>query len=80
MPTTALSPGLTLLGGSPDRIALVSGAERITYGELADRVDARRAELGDGRRLVMLQAAHISNVEQETAFNAALSAFLAAHA
>jgi len=28
----------------------------------------------------MLQAAHISNVEQEAAFNAALATFLAAHA
>ena len=71
MPTTALSPGLTLLGGSPDRIALVSGAERITYGELADRVDARRAELGDGRRLVMLQAANA--VEPIVTYLAALA-------
>lgn len=71
MPTTAVSPGLTLLGGSPDHIALVSGAERITYGELADRVEARRAELGDGRRLVMLQAA--KRVEPIVTYLAALA-------
>ncbi|MGW4929850.1 AMP-binding protein [Agromyces sp. NPDC004153] len=55
---TAPTPGLTLLGGNPHDVALVSGDERISYGELADRVDARRVELGTGRRLVMLQAAN----------------------
>ena len=43
---------------------------------LAD-FDQRQAQFD---RLVTLEAAHISNVEQDAAFNAALSTFLAAHA
>ena len=32
-----------------------------------------------GSRFVLLDAAHISNVEEEAAFNATLSGFLSAH-
>ena len=71
MPTTAVSPGLTLLGGDLDHVALVSGTDRVSYGELADRVDERRAELGEGRRLVMLQAANA--VEPIVTYLAALA-------
>ena len=57
-------------------LAIAGVSDRSTPPELLQFVHDRLP----GSRLVMLQAAHISNVEQETAFNAALSAFLAAHA
>ena len=57
-------------------LAIAGASDRSTPPELLQFVHDRLP----GSRLVMLQAAHISNVEQETAFNAALSAFLAAHA
>ena len=71
MLTTAPTSGLTLLGGDTDDVALVSDTARLSYGELADRVDARRRELGDGRRLVMLQAANA--VEPIVTYLAALA-------
>ena len=57
-------------------LAIAGASDRSTPPELLQFVHDRLP----GSRLVMLQAAHISNVEQETAFNAALSTFLAAHA
>jgi len=57
-------------------LAIAGASDRSTPPELLQLVHDRLP----GSRLVMLQAAHISNVEQEAAFNAALSAFLAAHA
>jgi 3-oxoadipate enol-lactonase len=57
-------------------LAIAGASDRSTPPELLQFVHERLP----GSRLVTLDAAHISNVEQETAFNAALSAFLAAHA
>lgn len=57
-------------------LAIAGASDRSTPPELLQFVHDRLK----GSRLVTLQAAHISNVEQEAAFNAALSAFLAAHA
>lgn len=41
-----------------DRIAVLSEQGMLSYAELADRVDARAAELGPVRRLVMVRAAN----------------------
>jgi len=57
-------------------LAIAGASDRSTPPELLQFVHERLP----GSRLVMLQAAHISNVEQESSFNAALSTFLAAHA
>ena len=57
-------------------LAIAGASDRSTPPELLQFVHDRLS----GSRLVMLQAAHISNVEQEAAFNAALATFLAAHA
>lgn len=57
-------------------LAMAGASDRSTPPELLQFVH----EQVPGSRLVMLQAAHISNVEQESPFNAALSTFLAAHA
>ena len=72
-----------MLTAAPDAVAVrcpvltIAGAsDRSTPPELLHFVHDRLP----GSRLVTLAAAHISNVEQETAFNAALSAFLADHA
>jgi len=56
-------------------LAIAGASDRSTPAELLQFVHDRLP----GSRLVMLQAAHISNVEQEAAFNAALSGFLAAN-
>jgi 3-oxoadipate enol-lactonase len=57
-------------------LAIAGASDRSTPPELLRFVH----EQLPGSRLVMLDAAHISNVEQEAAFNAALSTFVAAHA
>jgi 3-oxoadipate enol-lactonase len=57
-------------------LAIAGASDRSTPPELLQFVHERLP----GSRLVMLQAAHISNVEQEAAFNAAFSTFLADHA
>ena len=49
---------LDLLGGDPGAPALVTPAASVDYAELADRVAARRAELGTGRRLVFLSGSN----------------------
>lgn len=54
-------------------LAIAGTADRSTPPELLQFVHERIP----GSSLVTLQAAHISNVEQEAAFNAALSTFLA---
>jgi len=56
-------------------LAIAGASDRSTPPELLQFVHERLP----GSRLVMLQAAHISNVEQEAAFNATLSTFIAAH-
>lgn len=63
---------LDLLGGAPDAPALVTGARSVDYAELADRVAARRAELGTGRRLVFLAGSN--SVESVVTYLAALAA------
>jgi 3-oxoadipate enol-lactonase len=55
-------------------LAIAGAVDRSTPRELLQFVHARIP----GSQLVMLQAAHISNVEQEAAFNDALVAFLSA--
>jgi 3-oxoadipate enol-lactonase len=57
-------------------LAIAGSADRSTPPDLLAFVH----EHVPGSRLVTLAAAHISNVEQEAAFNAALSTFLSAHA
>ncbi|HEU4806820.1 MAG TPA: AMP-binding protein [Homoserinimonas sp.] len=67
----AAVPVLDLLGGSSQAAALVLPDTEITYGELADRVEARRGALGTARRLVMLHATN--NVESVVTYLAALA-------
>jgi acyl-CoA synthetase (AMP-forming)/AMP-acid ligase II len=62
---------LPLLGGRREDVALVTGRRVISYGELADRVDARRSELGETRRLVLLEAGN--DVESVVTYLAALA-------
>jgi 3-oxoadipate enol-lactonase len=57
-------------------LAIAGTQDRSTPPELLELVHERLP----GSRLVRLDAGHISNVEQEAAFNAALSTFFAAHA
>lgn len=56
MPSIALACGLSLLGGRPEATALVVDGAGVSYEELAELVDERRARLGDTRRLVMIAA------------------------
>ncbi|MGR0220549.1 AMP-binding protein [Agromyces sp. ZXT2-6] len=62
---------LDLLGGDPDAPALVTPAASVDYAELADRVAARRAELGTGRRMVFLAGSN--TVESVVTYLAALA-------
>lgn len=62
---------LDLLGGDPSAPALVTPAASVDYAELADRVAARRAELGTGRRLVFLAGSN--TVETVVTYLAALA-------
>ncbi len=57
-------------------LAVAGSADRATPPELLHLVHERLPR----SRLVTLDTAHLSNVEQDAAFNAALVAFLAAHA
>jgi acyl-CoA synthetase (AMP-forming)/AMP-acid ligase II len=54
-----------------DRTAIVSEAETLSYADLAERVEARTAELGPVRRLVMVRAANA--VEPVVTYLAALA-------
>ncbi len=60
------------LAAHGDRVALLSGADTISYRALADRVTYRAQELGPHRRLVMVAAAN--DVETVVTYLAALSA------
>ncbi len=53
---TGQVPFVHRLAANGDAVALVCGGGRTTYGELAERVQARAAVLGSGRRLVLLVA------------------------
>jgi len=57
-------------------LAIPGAHDRATAPELLHLVNQRVPQ----SRLVTLDAAHLSNVEQDAGFNASLSAFLAAHA
>jgi 3-oxoadipate enol-lactonase len=56
-------------------LAVAGAHDRATPPDLLDLVHRALPR----SRLVTLDAAHLSNVEQATAFNAALSTFLAIH-
>ncbi|MGR2753964.1 AMP-binding protein [Agromyces arachidis] len=71
-PTRSEPMALDLLGGDPSAPALVTPAGSVDYGELADRIGARRAELGAGRRLVFLAGSN--TVDTVVTYLAALSA------
>ena len=59
MPTRSLATGeLRLAHGRPSATALMIGDSTVGFGELQDRVDARRSELGPVRRLVMIAGAN----------------------
>ena len=60
-----------LLGGRPDDVALLAGTGPVTYADLAARVEARAAELGATRRVVLLEAAN--DVESVVTYLAALA-------
>ena len=58
MPRTVVERGLSLLGGAPGDVALISSDAVVTYAELHQRVDERVQQLGPVRRLVMAIAAN----------------------
>ena len=60
-----------LLGGRSGDVALHCGSVSMTYGDLSTRVDARAAELGTTRRLVLLEAGN--DVESVVTYLAALA-------
>ena len=60
------------LAAHGDRIALLTDAGVVSYGDLADRVATRATELGGHRRLVLVAAAN--DVETVVTYLAALSA------
>lgn len=61
---------VTSLADHGDRVALVDGEQRLTYAELARRVDELAETLGEGRRLVMVEVA--SAIPSVVAYLAAL--------
>jgi acyl-CoA synthetase (AMP-forming)/AMP-acid ligase II len=72
MLTRSEPAALDLLGGDPGAPALVTPAASVDYAELAERIAARRAELGTGRRLVFLAGSN--TVETVVTYLAALAA------
>lgn len=70
-PTRTEPAALDLLGGDPGAPALVTSAASVDYAELAERVAARRADLGTGRRLVFLAGSN--TVETVVTYLAALA-------
>jgi hypothetical protein len=69
--TTHSVATVPLLGGRECDVALVTGDGDVTYGELAARVASRRADLGEVRRLVLLEAGH--DLESVVTYLAALA-------
>ncbi len=57
-PTRLAVPFAASLAAYGDRTALLVGDDQLTYADLACRVEARSAELGTTRRLVLLAAAN----------------------
>lgn len=72
MPIRSDVAGLRLARGRVQDVALVSDDAALTFGELADRIDARRDELGSTRRLVMIEGGN--TVEPVVTYLAALEA------
>ncbi|WP_246853313.1 non-ribosomal peptide synthetase [Naasia sp. SYSU D00948] len=70
--TVHLEHGLDLLGGAPDAVAVVTDDEALTYAELRRRLEDRARELGEGRRLVLIEAENA--LEPLVTYLAALSA------
>lgn len=72
MPTTRSleTTALRLARGRTSETALLSGDAALDYGDLRDRIDARRSELGPTRRLVMVAGAN--EVEPIVTYLAAL--------
>lgn len=72
MPTTRSleTTALRLARGRASETALLSADAGLDYGDLRDRIDARRSELGPTRRLVMIAAAN--EVEPIVTYLAAL--------
>ncbi|MFG2054425.1 AMP-binding protein [Micromonospora sp. NPDC048930] len=70
-PRTEPAPFVRALAGHGDRPALITADGRLSYAELADRVDAFAARLGPERRLVLLAGAN--RVEELVAYLAALA-------
>ena len=58
MPIRSDVAGLRLARGGVHEIALLSDGEALTYGDVRERIDARRAELVATRRLVMIEGAN----------------------
>lgn len=71
-PATSTVPFVRDLARHAGRVALVAGGRRVTYAELAQRVERRAADLGPGRRLVMIAGAN--HPEVLVAYLAALHA------
>ena len=72
MPIRSDVAGLRLVRGRVQDVALLSDEGGLTFGELADRIDARRGELGSTRRLVMIEGGNA--VEPVVTYLAALEA------
>jgi acyl-CoA synthetase (AMP-forming)/AMP-acid ligase II len=70
MHVIAPASGLSLLGGRPSDVALVTDGASIGYAELSERVRQRREALGTTRRLVMIAARN--GVEPVVTYLAAL--------
>lgn len=71
-PATGTVPFVRDLARHGGRVALVADGRRVTYAELAQRVERRADELGTGRRLVMIAGAN--HPEVLVAYLAALHA------
>jgi len=71
LPTEVHAPRVLDLAQHADRTALHTADGTVTYADLAGRVDAVAARLGDTRRLVLVEGAN--TVESLTAYLAALT-------
>ena len=70
-PLEVAAPRVLDLAGHGDRPAVLTPGGALTYAELAGRVDAFAARLGDTRRLVLVEGAN--TLESLTAYLAALT-------
>ncbi|MFE9654268.1 AMP-binding protein [Micromonospora sp. NPDC006431] len=71
LPDTGPAPFVRALAGHGDRPAVITADGRLSYAELAERVDALAARLGPVRRLVLLAGAN--RVDELVAYLAALA-------